>query len=32
MSHDDTGAASTRPYIRYSANLARAICLRVAAG
>ena len=29
---DEAGAASARPYIRYSAALARAICVRVAAG
>lgn len=32
MSSDEAGAPRARPYIRYSARLARAICLRVAAG
>ena len=32
MSHHDDEAGEARPYIRYSAPLARAICVRVAAG
>lgn len=32
MSHDDPGAAAARPYTRFTADVAREVCERVAAG